>query len=204
MFATHQPIISAWARQSPENLARVMQFVIVTARNPFHRVPADLQACDRPEEARSVLFGWKYDAFMSAWLGRDKHFAALERVTAPGYGPRYALAQQLEYLCLQPGFGPVKAGFVTQLVYGTGGCMDTHNMKLYGINPHAFDGIKNKGPKGRRKTIQHYISVLGRAGSAGVLWDKWCEHMAAIYPQHYRHADHVSALHCTALGLQES
>jgi hypothetical protein len=40
MYQDHQPIISRYARENADNLARVLQFVILTVRQPLHTIPA--------------------------------------------------------------------------------------------------------------------------------------------------------------------
>jgi hypothetical protein len=110
----------------------------------------------------------------------------------------------LEYLCDLPGFGPAKAGFVCQLVYGVAGCIDTHNLARFDIPTRRFDNYKQiKTIKSKRKRIELYLKTCRDAGGCAKLWDGWCEYVAARQPNTYRDAQHVSELHIEALGLTE-
>ena len=64
MYRDHQPAIAAWARARPENLARVIQFCIASARERFYNVPAVMEEADRGEP--DTLFAWKLGAWNAA------------------------------------------------------------------------------------------------------------------------------------------
>lgn len=206
MFANHQPAISAYARQSPDNLARVIQFVVLTIRQPLYNVPADMaQAEAGGQDAMAVLWGWKHDAYAAAWRDRATIYAQCEDIWQHAKTREQAADDLLAYLATLPGLGLAKAGFVAQLAYGVSGCIDTHNLQLFGFSPRAFRGDKFKELKSlkqRRTKVRKYNSAVDRCGGTQSLWDGWCEFVAAKYPQAYRDAFHVSAIHCEALGLE--
>lgn len=205
MYATHQPTISRYARASADNLARVMQFVILTARQPLFRVTADMETAEQGgEDAMSVLFGWKFSAYNSVMDNRNRHFSFLEHVAESGDTNRQKLEAMLEYIADLPGFGPAKAGFVTQLAYGLGGCIDTHNLRRFNLPERGFDNYcQRKTTQAKRRMISRYIDTLEQIGSPQFLWDSWCAYVANRRPNVYRNPFQVSALHCRALGLPE-
>ncbi len=47
MYRDHQPIIARWTRAKPENLARAIQFAIVSARIRFYNVPDAMERADQ-------------------------------------------------------------------------------------------------------------------------------------------------------------
>ena len=72
MFLEHQPAISAWARQRPENLARVIQFAAISARQPFQQIPLLMSLADLGD--KGTLFGWKKKAWDTAKRDAKKNF----------------------------------------------------------------------------------------------------------------------------------
>lgn len=203
MFADHQPIIAAYARENADNLARVLQFVILTVRQPLHSVPAATETVDQGgEEALGVLYGWKFAAYANVWAMKDEIFAYFQHAERHSEGDALA-CEILSYLCELPGFGPAKAGFVAQLVYGVAGCIDTHNLARFQIPSRRFDNYKQiKTAKSRQKRIKLYVETCAELGGCAKLWDGWCAYVAANQPKIYRDANHVSALHLEALGLE--
>lgn len=205
MFATHQARIETYARQSPDNLARVIQFVILTVRQPLSRIPGDMEIVDRGgDEAMSILFGWKNAALLQVWAERERTHSYCEHIVESDASDRSKSAALLEHLGGLHGFGLAKAGFVVQLAYGLAGCLDTHNLTRFGLPKRAFRDFKLlKSSAARRHAIARYLTACEDAGGCAALWDSWCEYVAAQYPTIYPSAWEVSALHCRALGLRE-
>jgi hypothetical protein len=205
MFKEHQTKISQWARRSPDNFGRVMQFVILTIRMPLHRVAGDFETVEQGgDDAMGVLFGFKYRAWREAWEQREKLFTYLEHVWSdPELTARDKHMDMLEAVADCFGFGPVKAGFVLQLVYGNSGCIDTHNLKRFGIGLRAFSNYSGKKTrKGRRAMLSRYVDTIERQGGPEKLWDGWCEFVAQNSPGPYQGSAYVvSRTHCDALGL---
>lgn len=204
MFAKHQLQISQFARANPENFAKVMQFVIITIRNPLYNVASDIEtATNGGEEAMGVLFGYKFEAYNDAYLRREAHFSYCEFAAMHNTGDELACAI-IEYVAAFPGFDIPKAGFVAQLIYGVGGCLDTHNLKRFGFKPSAFRNFKQrKTAKARRNLVAKYVKACNDCGGAEHLWNSWCEYVAtqSARASVYRDAYHVSSLHVEALNI---
>jgi hypothetical protein len=196
MFATDQTRIAAWANKSPDNFARIIQFVIITARVPLYRVPGELiDAIERPDES-TALWGWKTRAFRHAWNNRNEIFHHCQDIMIDH--DRDAL---LTYLVTLPGLGLAKGGFVAQLIFGVSGCIDTHNLTRAGLHPRAFREFKPTATaKCRRKRVLAYHAMIDTLGGTERLWNDWCAYLANNQPKTYRNAEHVSALHCNALS----
>jgi hypothetical protein len=203
MFATHAQRISAYGRSDPQSFANVVQFVILTIRQPLHRVPDDmLTAAQQDEAARDVLWGWKWEAYANAELDAERSWSYCEHVFADATLDNHARSVlMIEYLADQRGLGLAKAGFVVQLIYGLAGCLDSHNLARFGIKPRAFSNYKERSSKARRKLCERYVETVYELGGPETLWDSWCAYVAANQPENYRDADHVSALHCEALNI---
>lgn len=208
MFRKHQPIISKWARRSPENLARVIQFCIVSAREKFYDVPALLETCatEGPETA-NVLFGWKSRAYAEAWEQREAiHWTCEDVVIQSGdpnnMGKMYA-SYLLSYLATLHGLNLAKAGFVCQLAYGVSGCLDSLNVARLNL-PARFcaNHSQLKTPIGRLHRAVKYNRAIDGAGGTAKLWDDWCGHVSTRYPARFPDAETVSAHHLTCLNIQ--
>ncbi len=204
MYQRDQKIISEYALRNPDNFARVLQFVILTARVRLANVPADFDTAERGgQDAMGVLFGWKFQAYTEAWINRETHFTYCQEALRHTDNERELTTELIEYFAGQYGFGPAKAGFVVQLIFGLGGCLDSHNLRRFNIPTRTFDSYRQlKTAKARRRKIARYVELVYNLGGPEVLWDTWCHYVADRQPSLYRSATHVSSLHCEALGLE--
>ena len=202
MFDTHQPIIGDWARERPEHLREVLRFATLSARVPLFNMAADLEQAHRGgQEAMGVLYGIKH----AAWIAAENNEAAIHAqcldIWEHSSRPDFELVL---YLTQQVGLGLAKAGFVAQLAFGVSGCLDTHNLRRYGIGRNTFAHIKRrKTLAGRRAMVERYCTVIDWCGGTSALWDSWCYYVASDsqMKRAYRDAEHVSELHCIALNL---
>lgn len=206
MFKEHQTKIGKWARASPDNFGKLLQFVVLTVRTPLHRVKADIETAEQGgPDAMGVLFGFKFRAYREAWEGREKALSYLEHVWAdPEQNARGKELAMLEYVADLYGFGPVKAGFVLQLAYGISGCIDTHNLKRFGYSMRTFSNYcQRKTRKARLAFLRRYCDAIARQGGTEYLWNSWCAFVANNSPGPYQgSAYEVSRAHCAALGIE--
>lgn len=203
MYNTHQPIISEHGRSGPDGWARVARFAMATARRPLYKIAEDYGAIERMEDnadTDSGLTAARLEAWFGLWDGRAASYWQCEDIMDAG-GPR-APDYLVGYLATLPGLGLAKAGFTAQMIYGVSGCLDTHNLKRYGIGPAVFSHFK------RRRTVRarlafatRYNVAVAAAGTTAALWDRWCQYVAQRRPQVYLNAYVVSALHVAALSL---
>jgi hypothetical protein len=203
MFDIHQKEIGAWSRQSPENFRDLMRFVILTIRNPLHRVEADTETALRGgQDALGVLYGWKYEAWQEFDAIAERTLSYLENVNSEQLPDNEKSEIMIEYLSGLRGFGLAKAGFVIQLAYGLCGCLDTHNLTRFNIKPSAFQNIKGlKTAKGRRRKIKLYVDTCYEQGGPEFLWDSWCRYVAHNQPRSYLSPFHVSEIHVECLPI---
>ena len=203
MYREHQPIISTWARANPDNLARVIQFCILSARVKFYNVPADIEIAARGGvDSLGVLFGWKTRAYAEAWERRAEiHWNCEDIWEGPGARRERANAL-LGYLAHCYGLNVAKAGFVCQLAYGVSGCLDSVNIGRLGLSPRLCANYgQAKTPKRRRRMAGVYNGVVYRLGGPARLWDDWCAAIAERYPNKFPTAESASAWHLTCLQI---
>jgi hypothetical protein len=191
VFNNHQPLIGSWARQSPRNFANVGLFVQLTIRVPLIRAVEDVKRYQ--EGDWSPLFAFKLDAVKAFEREAEARLYALEK----DIGDRDA---QLLTAASWLGFGPVKGGFLLQLVYGVSGCLDSHNIRRLGINPRMFDAHRFK--KGRLRTrirmVKEYHQIVDAAGGTQELWDDWCDAIAESNRHTWNDGTEVSKAHALA------
>lgn len=206
-YETHIKAIQSYAAASPENFAQVLMFSPLSANVSFpkhwdnyhvlmmilkHYFPKRVsreeleQAIDSFGEylhsMPHTVHGFKLDTVVYVWNNREKLKQELTSLAKAGNDG--ALIQSL---CQIPGAQPVKAGFIAQLLFGKAGCIDTHNIDIYG---KAFPDLKKdlntddwKGPEG----TANYMKVLDKLQNRGIgtkqLWDVWVDFVENFYKQ---------------------
>lgn len=213
MYARDAIAIQRWAQESPANLLDVCAFVLCTIQTPLERAVSDFQSVKRLGARSPALWGSKRAGF--TYLTRNIEAIAKAARQAVDAGDDVAL---LAAFVRVPGLGAPKAGFVAQLAYGRVGCLDSHNIRRFGLRAQDFatSGIIHGGPAFLRK-LRLYIETCERLGGVRALWDDWCRYV----PEHGRGgsarflrlpvyaeerlqdaADVVSRLHSLAFGLE--
>lgn len=202
MFASHQPQIAQFGMKNPDNLALTLTFVLLTIRWPLYRVPAAVASVKADGEASPALFGFKARAYREVWARRAWHHYQLSEVWDMRAGDAAGGRAAVTYLTHLHGFGLAKAGFAVQCLFGASACLDTHNLERFGYGPRAFQVFwrPNMRPATRREHVKRYSRAVDRLGGPQTLWDGWCSYVADREPDIYQSADHVSALHCEAIG----
>lgn len=208
MFDNHQSRIAAYAKQGPDQFARVVTFVYTTIQQSLDTVPGAMKDIDREGIDSKFLWGFKRDAFEYMRANKAAIYDdAMELSLIPD--PEIAERELLAYFGQMPGLGLVKAGFVLQLCFGLGGCIDTHNITRFQVmagrkSLPAFmraTAYKRAKPATRAAHLSAYQALLKQAGGCAGLWDDWCIYLRSRAPAKYHSADYVSELHCTALGV---
>lgn len=205
MYLDHQPVIAAWARARPENLARVTQFCVASARVRFYNVPATMEEADAGETG--ALFAWKAEAWYAAERDAREVFENCEAMAEAFPGRRERGAHLVRYLATRPGLNLAKAGFVAQLAYGCAGCLDTVNQRRLGLGAGLFNGnsryrMKHQAtPAARLRLGRWYVATCERLGGPGRLWDDWCAEMHRLYPVPFKTPAAASAWHLECLGI---
>jgi len=203
-FETHQPLISRYALASPEGLADTYRFTLATIQQPLFHVPEIV--ADFRDKGASSKWAWGFKGDCLNWL--EASTSALYRHTVNLWeaypNPDHLEGEALAYFATLPGLGLVKGGFFAQLVYGVGGCLDSHNVARFGLNPQAFKASSFKAAKRqstRNSRIALYRDLLSECGGAALLWAEWCAYVATRGTHNYQSAEHVSRLHCEALSI---
>lgn len=204
MFASHQPVIGAYGRDNPDNMAEVLTFVLMTIQQALHTVPQAMASVRKEGEKSRFLWGFK----TSAWNEIQKSKALIyEHSMNLYYGhanPEHAERELLYFFSHIEGMGLAKGGFAVQLLFGLSGCLDSHNIARLGYDPREFKASRYKAVKDARRKAQFldvYIDLCNIAGGTETLWNEWCNYVHVKHPIFYRSGEHVSELHLKSLNL---
>jgi hypothetical protein len=204
MFATHQPQISAFVNPGAEGwedrAAGVIFAAVSTIKNPTFVVLPTLMRIQRDGRSANTF---NFAVRRICWDGimAGAHVAPLGRALAAAHIGAWDVCQMR--LAEIPGLGLPKSGFVMQMIWGQGGCIDSENEKIFsaeqGREIKAGTINKDASEAARLATIREYQAlVLTCSGaSSAAMWDRWCAYIAHKAPSTRAGvtADDVSALH---------
>jgi hypothetical protein len=183
MYTDHQPSISQYALASPAHFRRTVTFVLASVKRYFFDVQ---QAMDKPEvftPASREGYACIMEAAPAYWSFAQGHATPMERMR--------------RYLEI-PGLGICKAGFLCQLIHGQVGCLDTHNLRRFGLSPTAFRTPNTA--KALSERLEVYLHTCdGVGGGPEALWNDWCYVQSQLYPEQWRDDEHVSRYHAECI-----
>lgn len=187
---------NAIAQRSPEDMARMLRFVLATIQQGLETVPTIMREFEEHGPAAPFAFGSKRTGLQYL---EENTPALYERAMAATGDPVALLRVFLDV----PGLGLVKAGFACQLFAGTVGCLDVHNIRMHGLNANALRSDRYKRAKReatRQAAAQDYVDLCEALGGAVALWGAWCEYKGELSPQHFAGGVDVSRLHVDCLA----
>lgn len=190
-YKYHMAEIAGRARTDVAYFHKVCRFTVATIGVQFSTVPTRLERMHAGDWGgiRNATHVRRSTEYLAA-NHRDLWARLLKAEDA---------VQALDILTEVPGLGTVKAGFVAQMLGFDVGCMDTHNLRRFGLNPAAFSVTGVKGAETRRAKLLHYVDVCRRYGGSAVLWASWCELIAEKY-RNWEDGEAVSAFHMECIG----
>lgn len=197
MYNEDQPVVARWARESVANFIDVFAMVLLSINSDWRDVAAQMTSVRALGLESPRLFGVKRSAYRIFVTQAEYLKREMEQNARWGNHE-----DNLDLLTDLPGIGLPKAGFICQLLYGTVGCFDRHNLKRLGLDERAFSFAKAQTQAQRRKVIERYIETCKGFGGSEALWNGWCTHMATLYPKRYASAEVVSKMHVTHLGIE--
>jgi len=178
MFTIHATQIKSHALQSPKNLADIITMVSLSIQQPWSKVGEQMKDVKANGINSKFLWGNKRKTY--AYVSQNIGFIYGQyRAVLSSYKSDDDKALELMLIFMNiPGLGAVKAGFVCQLSAGLVGCIDLHNIRLYGIDERKLDiSTKIKSRELLRSKVKNYISICHNIGTEK-LWDTWCNHLA--------------------------
>lgn len=172
MYAEDVPLIAAYARTSPDALADVCTFVLLSIRVPFKRVGDQMREVRRHGREASCLWGWKQEGYDAV----QRHKASLHLTLPAQTDPANVIDALVTTI---PGLAIVKGAFVAQLLGFNVACFDTRNLEALGYlksdRPFRLDPCT---PKTRLAKIAAYVEATRASGGAEHWWNHWCRRIA--------------------------
>lgn len=199
-YRQHIKAIQTFSMASPENFAQTMMFSPLSANVPFpkhwdnfyvlmlilkHHFPnkvdkKELLATidgfgDKYHALGHSIASFKFDTIEHIWNARHQLYSELPKLAAQGNDK--AIISRLSQI---PGVKPVKAGFIAQLLFGRAGCIDVHNLDIYGkvfpeLKPKLDPNRWQRGEEG----VDDYVDTLQSLEKKGIgteqLWDVWVD-----------------------------
>ena len=198
MYNIHAVNIQQYAKASSDNLADIILMVVLSIQQDWRSVGGQLNDVKIVGGESRFLWGNKRNTYK--YLARRKDFLFsqfLAVLNSKKADDEKALSFMKIFLQV-PGLGLVKAGFCCQLAAGLVGCIDLHNIRLYGIDEkHLKISMKVKNKDLIKNKINNYVTICHNIGTEK-LWDSWCNHLATKHKS-WRDGFHVSEVHQTFL-----
>ncbi len=193
MYKPDAYTIADFAAEKPENAFRVGLFVISTINQHFEQVPYMLNDYGRNGTLSAQYMAWQKRGIEELAEQQSTLWDNVRAWQRVGKRSRHkALRHMVEYT----GFGIIKASFFIQLVLPDCGigCLDRHNLRLYGLKASAFSSIPTS-TAGLTQKINTYLALCDRLGGSASLWNKWCGYVSSIRPNVFPTPESVSRLH---------
>ena len=188
MYTSHMAQTSAYALSNPDALVDTALMVVLSIRQRWALVGDQLADVRANGADSKYLFSHKKDAY--SYLKDNKDSLYNETIKHRD-NPEELIKLWIEV----PNLGLVKAGFIVQLATGGAGCLDSHNIKLYGVKPNVLVYNKKALEKTKTKKIKEYIKLCEKLGGSVALWSNWCILLASKNEKVFKDGEHVSQLH---------
>ena len=194
MYINHAKAIQDYAKQSSNNLVDVITMVVLSIQQPWLSVGDQMADVKQNGLDSKFLWGNKRKAYNYITKRKDfiyNQYLAVINSNKSDDDKAYSL---MNIFLRVEGLGMVKAGFVCQLSAGLVGCIDLHNIRLYGIDEKVLKLPKSLKTKTLRDDrINKYISICHNIGTEN-LWDTWCDYLSTKSPK-WSNGFEVSKVH---------
>ena len=198
MYQQHATKIQDYAQRNASNMADTGTMTFLSVRQPWFNVGDQLQDVRVNKADSSYLWGFKKDSYNYIIANKHKIHGQMMAVINSNKSDDDKALSLMKVFLRVPGLGLSKAGFMCQLCAGLVGCMDVHNIKLYGLDVKDLTLPKTlKSQAKKEEKIKKYITICHDYGTES-LWNSWCDHLATKSAK-WTDSFHVSEVHYTYL-----
>lgn len=194
MYARDAKAIAEHANASPEGLVDVIEFTLLTIRQPLQQVKAQRVDIRKNGLQSSFLFGSKRDGLSYARENKGYLYRVMLDILNRKDDPERK-ADLIQHFMQVPGLGMVKAAFVVQMIGGGTACLDTHNLKALGMKESEVKVSPSLKAETARAKVLKYVKLCDKTGGSAYWWDRWCEFVAGRRGSPLKTGDAVSAFH---------
>tara|TARA_R110000803_G_C11842297_1_gene304758 strand:- start:56 stop:676 length:621 start_codon:yes stop_codon:yes gene_type:complete len=190
-----------YSQQSPDNLTDMVLMVVLSIQQNWLSVGDQMLDVRKCGADSKFLWGNKIKTYEYLRDNSCQLYADAMAVIDSDQSDRDKARSLMEVFLRVTGLGIPKAGFVCQLMAGLVGCMDVHNIRMYGLDIKSLSLAKNpktsKGIDANNKKVVAYIDMCHDIGTEK-LWNNWCNFLATKSKK-WRDGSHVSAVHYSYL-----
>tara|TARA_R110000787_G_scaffold133598_1_gene246012 strand:+ start:93 stop:713 length:621 start_codon:yes stop_codon:yes gene_type:complete len=190
-----------YSQQSPDNLTDMVLMVVLSIQQNWLGVGDQMLDVRKCGADSKFLWGNKIKTYEYLRDNSCQLYADAMAVIDSDQSDRDKARSLMEVFLRVTGLGIPKAGFVCQLMAGLVGCMDVHNIRMYGLDIKSLSLAKNpktsKGIDANNKKVVAYIDMCHDIGTEK-LWNNWCNFLATKSKK-WRDGSHVSAVHYSYL-----
>jgi len=201
MYTVDATNCQRYAQTSHDNMADVTLMVVLSIQQNWLSVGDQLADVNRCGIESKFLWGNKRKTYEYLQDNSYQLYMDAMVVINSGDSDRDKARALMEVFLRVDGLGIPKAGFMCQLMAGLVGCMDVHNIRLYGLDIKDLSLSKNpkssKGIDANNKKVLAYIDMCHDIGTEK-LWNNWCNFLATK-SKRWIDGDHVSAVHYSYL-----
>ena len=200
MYERDATAIADHALASPDGLADVIEFTLLTIRQPLQQVIAQRLDIQAKGVSSRFLFsakreGYRFTMEQKGYLWRVMH----DILKRPDSDERKA--DLIQHFMQVPSLGMVKAAFVVQMIGGGTACLDSHNLQALGMTAAQVKIGSKLKPETARKKVLDYVRLCDETGGAAYWWNRWCDYVADRRGSPLKTGDEVSAYHVQAVCM---
>ena len=201
MYTVDATNCQRYGQASHDNMEDVTLMVVLSIQQNWLSVGDQLADVSRWGIESKFLWGNKRKTYEYLQDNSYQLYTDAMVVINSGDSDRDKARALMEVFLRVDGLGIPKAGFMCQLMAGLVGCMDVHNIRLYGLDIKDLSLSKNpktsKGIDANNKKVLAYIDMCHDIGTEK-LWNNWCNFLATK-SKRWIDGDHVSAVHYSYL-----
>ena len=190
-----------YSQQSPDNMADMVLMVALSIQQNWLSVGGQMIDVRKYGMHSKFLWGNKIKTYEYLRDNSSQLYADAMAVINSDRSDRDKARSLMEVFLRVTGLGIPKAGFVCQLMAGLVGCMDVHNIRMYGLDIKSLSLAKNpktsKGIDANNRKVVAYIDMCHDIGTEK-MWNDWCNFLATKSKK-WRDGSHVSAVHYSYL-----
>jgi hypothetical protein len=190
-------ILSYVHTKGPDGLVDVASFVLSTIQTPLVRTKPQVADIKINGSRSEALWGFKRAGYEAVEGDKRKLYSALVERSE-------SLPWAIYTMMSFPGFGMVKGSFFLQCIGYQVGCLDSHNIKRFGLDEKTLKVSANLSVDKKMEKVYGYIDTCDRLGGAEGLWNDWCKHVASLGKQNKSlpTAEAVSRFHYEVISQQ--
>jgi hypothetical protein len=190
-----------YSQKSPDNMVDMVLMVVLSIQQNWLSVGDQMMDVRKHGKDSKFLWGNKIKTYEYLRDNSSQLYADAMAVIDSDQSDRDKARSLMEVFLRVDGLGIPKAGFVCQLMAGLVGCMDVHNIKMYGLDIKSLSLAKNpktsKGIEANNRKVVAYIDMCHDIGTEK-LWNNWCN-LLATKSKKWLDGEHVSAVHYSYL-----